>query len=270
MAGWGRCRRSKALSLPGGAQARLPTGEQVRGRGSRPPAGTRSTWRGTVAGPSSRPQVPSSSLALCLCGGGRAAGKCGPRENARSSGWQGGLPLTLTPAQGPCGPGLISQGGGTLPGGMLLGWGLLAPARPRLLARNHPAAARTKAISWGPPPCSSIRKGGPLYGWKNRGIFAVMVTGRRGLRVCRHVGQLLAHRPRVSKPHGGRGPLISGCRCRAGVKGWRGHSPGERGHLGPERAPGKIPSPGPLGSRGFPRLQPCGLVLLTWARVHCR
>ena len=170
MAGWGRCRRSKALSLPGGARARLPTGGPVRGRGSRPPARRdRSTWRGTVAGPSSRPQVPSSSLALCLCGGGRAAGKCGPRESARSSGWQGGLPLTLTPAQGPCGPGLISQGGGTLPGGMLLGWGLLAPARPRLLARNHPAAARTKVISWGPPPCSSIRKGVPRYGWKNRG-----------------------------------------------------------------------------------------------------
>ena len=51
----------------------------------------------------------------------------------------------------------------------LLPWGLVAPARPRLLARNHPAAARTKAISWGPPPCSSIRKGVPLYGWKNRG-----------------------------------------------------------------------------------------------------
>ena len=145
VAGWGLCRRSKALSLPGGAQARRPKGDPVLGRGSRPPARYRSTWRGTVAGPSSRHQVPSSFLALCLCGGGRAAGKCGPRENARSSGWQGGPPLTLTPAQGPCGPGLISQEGGKLPGGMLLGWGLLAPARPRLLARNHPAAARTKA-----------------------------------------------------------------------------------------------------------------------------
>ena len=76
-----------------------------------------------------------------------------------------------------------------MPGGMLLGWGLLAPARPRLLARNHPAASRTKAISWGPPPCSSIRKGGPLYGWKNRGIFAVGPSGRRGLRVSSHLAQ---------------------------------------------------------------------------------
>ena len=131
----------------------------------------RSTWRGTVAGPSSRPQVPSSSLALCLCGGGGAAGKCGPRENARSSGWQGGLPLTLTPAQGPCGPGLISQGGGTLPGGMLLGWGLLAPVRPRLLARNLPAASRTKAISWGPPgdPFTDGRTGGSSQWWGRDG-----------------------------------------------------------------------------------------------------
>ena len=220
-----------------------------------------------MAGTPFRPRVPSSTLAICLCGGGRAAGKCGPRENARSSGWQGGPPLTLTPAQGPCGPGLISQGGGTLPGGMLLGWGLLAPARPRLLARNLPAAARTKAISWGPPPCSSIRKGGPLYGWKNRGIFAVVGTGRRGLRVCRHVGQLLAPRPHVSRLHGGVGPLMAGCRRPAGVKGRRGHSPGERGRLGPERAPGKMPSPGPHGSSGLPRLLPRGLVPLTWAQV---
>ena len=124
---------------------------------------------------------------------------------------------------------------------------------PASWPENHPAAARTKAISWAPPPCSSIRKGGPLYGWKNRGIFAVMVTGRRGLRVCRHVGQLLAHRPRVSKPHGGRGPLISGCRCRAGVKGWRGHSPGERGHLGPERAPRENPKPGPPWLQRLPQ-----------------
>ena len=145
-----------------------------------------------------------------------------------------------------------------------------AHARPHVLARNQPAAARNKAISWGPPPCSSIRKGGPLSGWKNRGIFAVGGTGRRGLRLCRHVGQLLAPRPRVSGPHGGRGPLIAGCRCPAGVKGRRGHSAGDREGLGPERVPGKIPSPGPSGSRGFQRLLPWGLVLLTRARVRRR
>ena len=104
-----------------------------------------------------------------------------------------------------------------------------AHARPHVLARNQPAAARNKAISWGPPPCSSIRKGGPLSGWKNRGIFAVGGTGRRGLRLCRHVGQLLASRPRVSGPHGGRGPLIVGRRWPAWVKGRRGESPAREG-----------------------------------------
>ena len=121
-----------------------------------------------------------------------------------------------------------------------------------LLTGNQPAPARTKAISWRPPPCSSIRKEGPLYGWKNRGIFTVVVTGRRGLRVCRHGGQFLAPLRHVSEPHGVRGPLIGGCMSPAGVKGWCGHAPGERGHLGPERAPGKIPSPDPLAPEASP------------------
>ena len=90
------------------------------------------------------------------------------------------------------------------------------------------------------------RKGGPLYGWKNRGIITVVVTGRRGLRVWGHGGQLLAPRLHVSEPHGGREPLMEGCMSPAGNKGWCGHAPSERGHLGPERAPGKIPSPDPL------------------------
>ena len=41
----------------------------------------------------------------------------------------------------------------------------------------------------GASPCSSIRKGNPPYGWKNRGIFAVGRMGRRGLRVSRNLGQ---------------------------------------------------------------------------------
>ena len=122
----------------------------------------------------------------------------------------------------------------------------------------------------GPPPCSSIRKGGSLYGWKNRGIFGVVVTGRWCLRVCLHVGRLLAPPPHVSQHPGGTVPLISGCRCPAVVKEWRGHSTGERGHLDHERAPGKFPSPGHQGSRCFPRLLPWGLILLNWARVRRR
>ena len=64
--------------------------------------------------------------------------------------------------------------------------------------------------------------------------------------------------------------LIPGCRCPAGVKEWRGHSPGERGHLDHERAPEKFPSPGHNGCRSFSRLLPWGLILLTWARVGRR
>ena len=58
--------------------------------------------------------------------------------------------------------------------------------------------------------------GGPLYGWKNRGIFTVVVTGLRGLRVCRHGGQFLAPLRHVSEPQGGRGPLMAGCMSPAG------------------------------------------------------
>ena len=112
-------------------------------------------------------------------------------------------------------------------------------AGSRVLARNRPAAALTNAISWGHPPCSSIRKGRPPYGWKNRGIFAVVGTGRRGLRVCSHVGQLLAPRPHVSQPHGGRRPLIAECRCPAVIRALAGHCTGKRGPLGLERAPWK-------------------------------
>ena len=98
----------------------------------------------------------------------------------------------------------------------------------------------------------------------------MVVTGRWCLRVCLHVGRLLAPPPHVCEPPGGTGPLISGCRCPAVVKEWRGHSTGERGHLDHERAPGKFPSPGHHGSRCFPRLLPWGLILLTWARVRRR
>ena len=42
-----------------------------------------------------------------------------------------------------------------------------------------------------------------------------------------------------AKPQGGGGPLMVGCRCPAGVKGPRGHSPGKRGSLGPETPLGK-------------------------------
>ena len=57
-------------------------------------------------------------------------------------------------------------------------------------------------------PCFLKQKGGPLYAWKNRGIFAVVGTGRRGLRVCLQERQVLAHLAQVFESHGGRGLLI--------------------------------------------------------------
>ena len=72
-------------------------------------------------------------------------------------------------------------------------------------------------------------------------------TERRGLWVYRHLGHLIAPRPNVSEPHGGRGLLMARCRCPAGVKGRRGHSPGERGRLAlrepPGKSPAQVPSP---------------------------
>ena len=154
-------------------------------------------------------------------------------------------------------------------GRLVVGGHACACAAPRL-GPNSASRCSDKSHLLGPSPCSSFRTGGPLYGWKNMGIFAVVGTGRTGLRVCRHVGLLLAPRPHVSEPHGGRGPLIQGCRCPARVKGRRGHSPGERGLLGPERAFWKFPVPGPSGSCGLPRLLPWGLVPLTRAQVRPR
>ena len=43
-------------------------------------------------------------------------------------------------------------------------------------------------------------------------------TGRRGLRVCLHIRQVLAHRAQVFEPRGGRGLLIAGCKCPAGSR----------------------------------------------------
>ena len=62
----------------------------------------------------------------------------------------------------------------------------------------------------GAAPWSSTPQGGPLYGWKKRGIFAVVGSGQRGLRVCLHVRQVLAQPAQVFEPRGGRGLLIAG------------------------------------------------------------
>ena len=68
----------------------------------------------------------------------------------------------------------------------------------------------------GVSPCSSSPQGAPLYGWKKWGIFAVVGSGQRGLRVCLHIRQVLAQRAQVFEPRGGRRLLIAGCKCPAG------------------------------------------------------
>ena len=68
----------------------------------------------------------------------------------------------------------------------------------------------------GAAPCYPKRKGGPLYAWKNRGIFAVVGSGQRCPRVCLHVRPVLAHRAQVLETCGGRGLLIAGCKCPGG------------------------------------------------------
>ena len=109
-----------------------------------------------------------------------------------------GVPATASPAAfRKVGLGAVVWGRGEQQARFCI-WSFRPGGGPASWPENHPAAARTKAISWAPPPCSSIRKGGPLYGWKNRGIFTVVVTGWSGLRVCRPVGQLLALRSLVS------------------------------------------------------------------------
>ena len=96
----------------------------------------------------------------------------------------------------------------------------------------------------GASPCSSTPQGGPLYGWKKRGIFAVVGSGQRGPRVCLRVRQVPAHRAQVFEPRGGRGLLIAGCKCPAGSRKGMG-TPGRHRAPGPERVPWKIPRPGP-------------------------
>ena len=97
-------------------------------------------------------------------------------------------------------------------------------------------------------PCSSTPQGGPLYGWKNRWIFSVVGSGRRGLLVCLHVRQVLAHRAQVFEPRGGRRLLIAVCKCPAWTRNGVGTS-GRHRAPGPFRVHWKIPRPGPRSPR---------------------
>ena len=106
----------KQESLLPGQSTGLTPHKRTRLWVSVPPTYARSTLRGTVAGTPSRAQVPSSSPGhSALCGSGRPAGKCGPRDNSWSSGWQDKRPAARTKPQGPRKPGKISKGLSKLP-----------------------------------------------------------------------------------------------------------------------------------------------------------
>ena len=129
--------------------------------------------------------------------------------------------------------------------------GLPCPCPAAVLDRNQPGAAPTKAISWGPAPCFSIRKGDPLHGWKNRGVFAVGVTGRRGLWVCGHLGHLLTPRPHGVSPMEAEGPLSWDAGGLHGSRGGVGNPRGERVPV-PRYSPGENPQARPPCSMASP------------------
>ena len=68
------------------------------------------------------------------------------------------------------------------------------PTRGPRVGPKRASRGSEKSHLLGASPCSSNPQGGPLSGWKKRGIFAVVGSGQRGLRVCLHVRQVLAHR----------------------------------------------------------------------------
>ena len=141
--------------------------------------------------------------------------------------------------------------------------------RGRLLVRSLSAHARPgpnltpasrgseKSHLLGASPCSPKRKRGPVYAWKNRGIFAVVGTGRRGLRVCLHVRQVLTQGAQVFEPRGGRGLLIAGCKCPAGSRKGMG-TPGRHRAPGLIEFPGKSPAQAPVPKSVFRTLSVSG------------
>ena len=141
---------------------------------------------------------------------------------------------------------------------------LRAHVRPRSWPENRQPQLGEKSSPGGLPMFLHCSRRTP-YGWKNRGLYAAVGSGRRGLLVCLHVGQLLPHPAQVSQPHEVGGPLIAGIRCPAGVKGQRGHSPGERGRLALREPLGKSPAQSPSAhvfpahtvSEGLGEMQGC-------------
>ena len=80
--------------------------------------------------------------------------------------------------------------------------------------------------------------------------------GWRGLRVSRNLDQFLAPLPQGSEPHGGRGPLIGGCRYASEGQGTAWALSRQETAPGHRESPREHPSPGLRGSCCVPQLLP--------------
>ena len=129
------------------------------------------------------------------------------------------------------------------------------PAWLGILARNQPAAAQTKAISWGPPPCSSIRKEGSPLGMEEQGDLRSGEDVTEESAGFPHVRPVTSTRaPGLQAPERRRAAYL-GLQVSCGVMERGGHSPGETVHRGIQRLHGKArglaaPLPGPRFTAG--------------------
>ena len=154
---------AKATRLAAQESAGLPPrGDPGRGLVSRQPR-TAPPSEEPWAAPPPGPRSLVLPWALCLSGGGRPAGKCGPRENARSSGWQGERPVPRTRPQGTREPGLTPQGWVKWPRGRLQEGG---PALPRPSPAGQPETSQPllggRPSPGGLPPVLPSVRGVPL------------------------------------------------------------------------------------------------------------
>ena len=170
----------------------------------------------------------------------------------RSSGGRTGFRFRGHVPREPGNPAWLLKGGACCPEGGLWWRGPGAHAGFRVWARNWPAPARTKAISWGPPRCSSIRKGGSLYGWKNRGIFGVVVTGRWCLRVCLHEGVYWHPRPMCPSPLEAQGRLSRDAGVLRWLRNGLGTPRGREGTWTMREPPGNSPALGTMAPDASP------------------
>ena len=172
----------------------------------------------------------------------------------------------LAPPKGACEHFLISQGWGTLPRGRLVLRPCPGHALLGILARNQPAAAGTKSISWGPPPCSSIRNGDPPLRMEEQGDVRTGEDGTVGsasFPQLRPVSSTAV--PGLRAPWRPRPPYLEIQGFLRGQGTPRPQSRRDRAP-GPRESPRVILGPSHSGCCSLPGLLPWGLVLLAGPR----